>query len=152
MRWSRLALRDERGATTIEYTMVLAFMATISIFVTISLIGVMKNVVAVLTIKIAIFLTSFPTEGGYFMFESSLSRLFEWAFHGLRSAQARFKVLTGKASDESGAITIEYILIIALIAIIIITLFTIMLWPALKPALETLIKSITEAIGGGAIT
>ena len=61
MRWSRLALREERGATTIEYTMVLAFMATISIFVTISLIGVMKNVVAVLTIKIAIFLTSFPT-------------------------------------------------------------------------------------------
>lgn len=46
MRWSRLALRDERGATTIEYTIVLAFMATISIFVTISLIGVMKNVVA----------------------------------------------------------------------------------------------------------
>ncbi len=60
MRWSRLELRDERGATTIEYTMVLAFMATISIFVTISLIDVMKNVVAVLTIKIAIFLTSFP--------------------------------------------------------------------------------------------
>ena len=55
-------------------------------------------------------------------------------------------------SDESGAITIEYILIIALIAIIIITLFTIMLWPALRPALETLINSITEAIGGGAIT
>ncbi len=85
------------------------------------------------------------------MFESSLSRLFEWAFHGLRSAQARFKVLA-EASDESGAITIEYILIIALIAIIIITLFTIMLWPALRPALETLINSITEAIGGGAIT
>ena len=58
---SRRALNDETGATTIEYTMVLAFMATISIFVTISLIGVMKNVVAVLTIKIAIFLTSFPT-------------------------------------------------------------------------------------------
>ena len=85
------------------------------------------------------------------MFNSSLSRLSEWAFHGLRSVQTRFK-RAGKASDESGAITIEYILIIALIAIIIITLFTIMLWPALRPALETLINSITEAIGGGAIT
>ena len=85
------------------------------------------------------------------MFESSLSHLFEWAFHGLRSAQARFKVVAGKASDESGAITIEYILIIALIAIIIITLFTILLWPALRPAIVTLLGTITEAIGGDAI-
>ena len=83
------------------------------------------------------------------MFNRSLSRLSEWAFHGLLRAQMRYKV---KARDERGAITIEYILIIALIAIIIITLFTVLLWPALKPALETLIKSITDAIGGGAIT
>ena len=47
MRWSRLALRDRLEAQPpSEYTIVLAFMATISIFVTISLIGVMKNVVA----------------------------------------------------------------------------------------------------------
>jgi Flp pilus assembly pilin Flp len=85
------------------------------------------------------------------MFNSSLSRLSEWAFHGLRSVQTRFKVVAGKASDESGAITIEYILIIALIAIIIITLFTILLWPALRPAIVTLLGTITEAIGGGAI-
>ena len=45
-----------------------------------------------------------------------------------------------KARDERGAITIEYILIIALIAIIFITLFTVLLWPALKPALETLVS------------
>ncbi len=83
------------------------------------------------------------------MFNRSLSRLSEWAFHGLLRAQMRYKV---KARDERGAITIEYILIIALIAIIIITLFTVLLWPALKPALETLIQSITDAIGGGAIS
>ncbi len=83
------------------------------------------------------------------MFNRTLSRLSEWAFHGLLRAQMRYKV---KARDERGAITIEYILIIALIAIIIITLFTVLLWPALKPALETLIQSITDAIGGGAIT
>ncbi len=83
------------------------------------------------------------------MFNRTLSRLSEWAFHGLLRAQMRYKV---KARDERGAITIEYILIIALIAIIIITLFTVLLWPALKPALETLIQSITDAIGGGAIS
>jgi Flp pilus assembly pilin Flp len=84
------------------------------------------------------------------MFNSSLSRLSEWAFHGLRSVQTRFKVVAGKASDESGAITIEYILIIALIAFIIIALFTVLHWPALEPAIEALLEKITDAIGGDA--
>ena len=52
---------DERGVTTIEYTMVLGFMSVISIYATISLVGVLKNTVAVLTIKMAIFLTGFPS-------------------------------------------------------------------------------------------
>ncbi len=52
---------DERGVTTIEYTMVLGFMSVISIYVTISLVNVLKNTVAVLTIKMAIFLTGFPS-------------------------------------------------------------------------------------------
>jgi Flp pilus assembly pilin Flp len=54
--------------------------------------------------------------------------------------------------DEEGAMTIEYILIIALIAIIIITLFTVLLWPILRPALTSLIDRITNAINGGGIT
>lgn len=52
---------DERGVTTIEYTMVLGFMSTISIYATIWLISVLKNTVAVLAIKMAIFLTGFPS-------------------------------------------------------------------------------------------
>jgi hypothetical protein len=50
----------ELGVTTIEYTMVLGFMSSISIYATIWLISVLKNVVAVLVIKMAIFLTGFP--------------------------------------------------------------------------------------------
>jgi Flp pilus assembly pilin Flp len=48
--------------------------------------------------------------------------------------------------------TIEYILIIALIAIIIITLFTVLLWPLLRPAIADLVNRITNAINGGGIT
>lgn len=59
---------------------------------------------------------------------------------------------TEKARDERGAITIEYILIIALIAIIIITIFTIMLWPLLRPAIAALLGRIEAAINGGGIT
>ena len=59
--------------------------------------------------------------------------------------------IRSRFSDERGAMTIEYILIIALIAIIIITLFTILLWPVLRPALEDLITRIKDAIGGGGI-
>lgn len=65
-----------------------------------------------------------------------------------RSTLARFRA---RAREESGAMTIEYILIIALIAIIIITLFTILLWPILRPALVDLIARIQAAIAGGGI-
>lgn len=60
--------------------------------------------------------------------------------------------LRARLEDEEGAMTIEYILIIALIAIIIITLFTVLLWPILRPALEGLIDRISNAINGGGIT
>lgn len=56
----RKALSDESGATTIEYTLVLAFVASISIFATISLISVLLNRVAVLVVNIAMFLTGGP--------------------------------------------------------------------------------------------
>ena len=49
---------SEEGATTIEYTMVLGFMCVISIWATISLIGVLRNMVAVLAIKMAVLLLS----------------------------------------------------------------------------------------------
>jgi Flp pilus assembly pilin Flp len=52
---------EETGATTIEYTMVLGFIATICIFATISLIGVLLNRVAVLAVNIAMFLTGLPS-------------------------------------------------------------------------------------------
>ena len=54
------AFRDESGATTIEYTLVLAFVASISIFATISLISVLLNRVAVLVVNIAMYLTGGP--------------------------------------------------------------------------------------------
>ena len=56
----RASFEDERGVTTIEYTMVLGFMAVVSIFAALSLIQVLTNMVAVLAIKIAVFLTGFP--------------------------------------------------------------------------------------------
>jgi Flp pilus assembly pilin Flp len=67
------------------------------------------------------------------------------------TAQSRIDRLRARFGVETGAITIEYILIIALIAIIIITLFTVLLWPALRPAVEGLLDKIKNAIAGGNI-
>lgn len=52
------AAGNDEGVTTIEYTLVLGFMAAISIFVTLSLISVLRNLVATLAIKIALFVAS----------------------------------------------------------------------------------------------
>lgn len=75
----------------------------------------------------------------------------DWARLRVVRAQSALKRLEVKVSDQRGAMTIEYILIIALIAIIIITLFTVLLWPLLKPALQGLIDRIVNAINGGNI-
>lgn len=80
------------------------------------------------------------------------SRLSDGALSHLVSSQTRLSRLRQRLSEERGAMTIEYILIIALIAIIIITLFTILLWPVLRPALEGLIDRINNAINGGGIS
>lgn len=56
----RYDLSSESGATTIEYTLVLAFISSISIFATIWLISVLLNRVAVLVVNIAMFLTGGP--------------------------------------------------------------------------------------------
>ena len=79
------------------------------------------------------------------------SRLSDWASLRVVRAQSELKRLEVKVRDQRGAMTIEYILIIALIAIIIITLFTVLLWPLLKPALQGLIDRIVNAINGGNI-
>lgn len=80
------------------------------------------------------------------------SRVSEWVCRKLLQAQSEWRRLEARARDESGAITIEYILIIALIAIIIITLFTVLLWPLLRPAIVNLVNTITNAISGGDIS
>jgi Flp pilus assembly pilin Flp len=74
------------------------------------------------------------------------------ALSRLLSAERHYRRLRQRLEEEEGAMTIEYILIIALIAIIIITLFTVLLWPILRPALEGLIDRISNAINGGGIT
>ncbi|MGH9318697.1 MAG: hypothetical protein ACRD3V_02250 [Vicinamibacteria bacterium] len=51
---------DEAGATTIEYTLVLAFICSISIFATIWLINVLLHSVAALIVNIAMYLTVTP--------------------------------------------------------------------------------------------
>jgi Flp pilus assembly pilin Flp len=53
-------LAGESGATTIEYTLVLAFVSSISIFATLWLISVLLNRVAVLVVNIAMYLTGGP--------------------------------------------------------------------------------------------
>jgi Flp pilus assembly pilin Flp len=58
--WRESRFEEEAGATTIEYVLVVAFMASISIFATIWLIDVLENMVALLAIKVALFLTGFP--------------------------------------------------------------------------------------------
>ncbi len=80
------------------------------------------------------------------------SRFADAALRRWLSVEARLESLRKELEDEEGAMTIEYILIIALIAIIIITLFTVLLWPILRPALEGLIDRISNAINGGGIT
>ena len=80
------------------------------------------------------------------------TRVSDWALEKVVRAQAAWGRLGAKLRDERGAMTIEYILIIALIAIIIITLFTVLLWPLLKPALQGLIDRIVNAINGGNIS
>jgi len=80
------------------------------------------------------------------------ARFSEWTLETIFRSRQRWQRLAAKASDERGAMTIEYILIIALIAIIIITVFTVLLWPLLRPAIVGLIDRIVNAINGGDIS
>lgn len=80
------------------------------------------------------------------------SRVADAVLSRLLSTERHLRRLRDRLENEEGAMTIEYILIIALIAIIIITLFTVLLWPILRPALTALIDRISNAINGGGIT
>lgn len=80
------------------------------------------------------------------------SRISDWMLSAGVWTRSRVERLSDRIADPEGAMTIEYILIIALIAVIIITLFTILLWPALRPVIEGLLQRITDAINGDAIT
>lgn len=81
-----------------------------------------------------------------------LSGFSQWVLLGIVGGESRLSTLKRRVREESGAMTIEYILIIALIAIIIITLFTILLWPVLRPAIEGLVNRINNAVNGGGIS
>ena len=83
------------------------------------------------------------------MLDRILSRFSSWTCLSFIRAESGWR---RKLRDERGAITIEYILIIALIAIIIITVFTVLLWPFLKDAVANLVDRIVNAINGGNIS
>lgn len=82
------------------------------------------------------------------MWNRITSRVTDWAHRKLLRGQSEWRRLEERVRDESGAITIEYILIIALIAFIIIAVFTALLWPLLEPAVDDLVQRITDAING----
>ncbi len=86
------------------------------------------------------------------MLDRILPRFSSWTRLSFIRAESGWRRVEGKLRDERGAITIEYILIIALIAIIIITVFTVLLWPFLKDAVANLVDRITNAINGGNIS
>ncbi len=80
------------------------------------------------------------------MLDRILSRFSSWTCLSFIRAESGWRRVEGKLRDERGAITIEYILIIA---IIIITVF---LWPFLKDAVANLVDRIVNAINGGNIS
>ena len=85
------------------------------------------------------------------MLDRLLSRFSSWTSLSFTRAESRLRRFDTDCRDERGAITIEYILIIALIAIIIISLFLVLLWPMLEEEWNALIEKIRDAIQGGNI-
>jgi len=73
----------------------------------------------------------------------------ELAYLGLRS---RGESLRDRLRREQGQTTMEYVMIIGLIALIIVTVFLVLLWPTIKPAVQNLVNRIKNAITGGNIS
>jgi Flp pilus assembly pilin Flp len=56
-----------------------------------------------------------------------------------------------RATDEEGQTTIEYDMIIGLIAAIIMTIFLVIMWPVVGEAVKDLVEKIRQAISGEGI-
>ena len=55
------------------------------------------------------------------------------------------------SKDENGQTTVEYVMIIGLIAAIIMTIFLVILWPVVGEAVKDLVEKIRQAISGEGI-
>lgn len=85
------------------------------------------------------------------MVQRVVSRIADWTREGCVRFQSFRARITERARGEQGAIAIEYILIMALIAAIIIALFLVILWPNLEGPLNELKDRILSAINGEGI-
>ena len=54
--------------------------------------------------------------------------------------------------DEAGQTPTEYLMIVGLMAVVIITVFIVMFWPAVKTAAGTWIGNVKKGITGGGIS
>jgi Flp pilus assembly pilin Flp len=80
------------------------------------------------------------------MLDRIFSRISYLSYLGFTRAASGWRRVEGKLRDERGAITIEYILIIALMAFIIIALFAVLIWPFVEEAVKDLIERIKDAM------
>lgn len=53
--------------------------------------------------------------------------------------------------DESGQTQTEYLMIVGLMAVVIVTVFVTLFWPQVRAAVTDMVSRITEAVGGGGI-
>ena len=69
----------------------------------------------------------------------------------LRMKMWRPRLSLERANDEDGQTTIEYVMIIGLIAAIIMTIFLVIMWPVVGDAVKDLVEKIRQAISGEGI-
>lgn len=84
--------------------------------------------------------------------ESIVRRCITRAELGYLGLTSRAESLRDRLRREQGQTTMEYVMIIGLIALIIITVFLVLLWPTIKPAVQNLVNRIKNAITGGNIS
>lgn len=56
-----------------------------------------------------------------------------------------------RVNEEEGQTTIEYVMIIGLIAAIIMTIFLVIMWPVVGEAVKDLVEKIRQAVSGEGI-
>jgi Flp pilus assembly pilin Flp len=69
----------------------------------------------------------------------------------LRMKMWRPRLDLDRAQDEEGQTTIEYVMIIGLIAAIIMTIFLVIMWPVVGEAVKDLVEKIRQAVAGEGI-